>query len=81
MRAQSVADELGLAMIDLYVEFQAYEIAIEAKNAVKDTKSFGGRISRYIEQGTEAVNTEEAEKKDIKDKKLKRISNVEGIQH
>ena len=44
----SVANALGLAMIDLFVELQAYEIAMEQLSYITETKSFGGRIRSHM---------------------------------
>ena len=46
-----VADSLGIAMLELYVEFAAYEVAKEEKSVKKDTRSFGGRVKAYIQNG------------------------------
>lgn len=51
----AIADSLGLAMIEMFVEYQAYEIAKAEKNQVTNTRTFGGRIAKFM-QGDPVVN-------------------------
>jgi hypothetical protein len=45
-----IADELGQAMIVLFVEYQIYEIILEEKSKITSNKTFVGRIANYINQ-------------------------------
>ena len=51
-----ISDQLAVAMISLFVDFEAYEIVLENKRALRSTTSLIGRINAY-EQHIDSVGS------------------------